>query len=59
LVGVYFGVQVAHVFGGDFVGKVGEGGSKLGKFGEGVAADDGDGVVRGKIVAIVGESYEV
>src|SRR5580704_7160622 len=59
LVGVYLGVQVAHVFGGDFIGKVGERGSKLGEFGEGVAADDGDGVVRGKIVAVVGEDYEV
>ena len=61
LVGVDFGVHVAHVGGGDFSGEVGrEGcGAEWGKFGEGVAADDGDGVVRGKIVAIVGESYEV
>jgi hypothetical protein len=33
LVGVYFGVEVTHVFGGDFVSQVGQGGAELGEFG--------------------------
>src|ERR1700733_12591208 len=59
LVGVYFGVHVAHVGGGDFSGEVGESCAQRREFGEGFAADDGDGIVRGEIVAIVGEANEM
>ena len=59
LVGVDFGVKVAHFFGGDFAGEVGQHGTKRWKFGEGVAANDGDGVVWREVVAVVGEGYEV
>jgi hypothetical protein len=50
---------VAHVGGGDFAGEVGEGCAQRREFGEGFAADDGDGIVRGEIVAIVGEANEM
>jgi hypothetical protein len=59
LVGVDFGVHVAHVGSGDFSGEVGEGCAKCGEFCERVAADDGDGVVGREIVAIVGEADEM
>jgi hypothetical protein len=59
LVGVDFGIEVAHFFGGDFVSQVGEGSAKLRKFGEGVAADDGDGVVGREIVLVVDERDEM
>src|SRR3984957_5235213 len=59
LVGVDFGVHVAHVGGGDFSGEVGEGCAEGRKFGERVAADDWYGVVGREIVAIVGEADEV
>ena len=59
MVGVYFGVHVAHVGDGDFSGEVGESCAQRREFGEGFAADDGDGIVRGEIVAIVGEANEM
>ena len=59
MLGVDFGVHVAHVGGGDFSGEVGEGCAKGRKFGERVAADDWYGVVGREIVAIVGEADEV
>ena len=55
LVGVDFGIEVTHFFGGDFVSQVGEGSAKLRKFGEGVAADDGDSVVGREVVLVVDE----
>ena len=59
LVGVDFGVHVAHVGGRDFSGEVGEGRAEGREFGEGIVADDGDGVVWREIVAVVGEADEV
>ena len=59
MLGVDFGVHVAHVGGGDFSGEVGEGCAEGRKFGERVAADDWYGVVGREIVAIVGEADEV
>jgi len=32
LVGVDFGIEVSHFFGGDFVGEIGEGSAKLREF---------------------------
>src|SRR5713101_4257249 len=58
LVGVDFGIQVAHFFGGDFVGEIGKGGAELWEFGNGVAADDGDGVVGREVVLVVDEGNE-
>ncbi len=55
LVGVDFGIEVAHFFGGDFVGEVGEGSAKVRKFGEGVAADDGDSVVGREVMLVIDE----
>ena len=52
MVGVDFGVHVAHVGFGDFAGEVGEGCAEGRKSGEGFAADDGDSIVRGEIVEI-------
>ncbi len=46
---------MTHFFGGDFVSQVGEGSAKLRKFGEGVAADDGDSVVGREVVLVVDE----
>jgi hypothetical protein len=48
-------VQAAHVSSGDFSGEIGEGGAKLGKPRKCGLADDGNGVVRRKIVKVVGE----
>src|SRR5579872_3601789 len=59
LVGVDFGVHVAHVGGGDFSGEVGEGRAERWEFCERVVADDGDGVVWREIVTIVGEANEM
>ena len=59
MLGVDFGVHVAHVGGGDFSGEIGEGCAEGRKFGERVAADDWYGVVGREIVAIVGEADEV
>jgi len=55
LIGVDLSVEVAHIGGGEFVVEISEGGAEFGEFFEGVVANDGDGVVRGKIVAIVFE----
>src|ERR1700674_298642 len=51
-------VEAADVGGGEFAGKIGEGSAKLGESVEGGLADDGDGIIRGKVVAIVFESDE-
>jgi len=59
LVGVNFGVHVAHVGDGDFSGKVGEGCAKRRKFRERVFANDRYGVVGREIVTIVGEADEM
>jgi hypothetical protein len=59
LVGVDFGVHVAHIGGGDFSGEVGEGRAEGRKFGQRVVADDWDGVVGREIVAVVGEADEM
>jgi hypothetical protein len=59
LVSVDFGIEVAHFFGRDFVGEIGEGPAELREFGQGVASDDRDGVVRREVVLVVYERYEV
>ena len=59
LVGVDFGIELAHFLGGDFVGEVGEGRAELWEFCEGVAADDGDGVVGREVVFVVDQRDEV
>jgi hypothetical protein len=51
-------VEAADVGGGKFACEIGEGGAKLGEFGERGLADDGDGVVRREVVAIVFEGDE-
>jgi len=48
-------IQVAHVGGGEFAGEISEGGAELGEAGESGLANDGDGVVGRKVVAVVGE----
>jgi len=53
LVGVDFGIEVAHFLGGDFISEIGERGTELGKFGQGVATDDWDGVVRREVVLVI------
>jgi hypothetical protein len=53
LVGVDFGVEMAHFFGGDFVGELGQGGAELGKFCERVAADDWNGIVGREVMLVV------
>lgn len=50
---------MAHVFGGDFAREIGQHGAELGEFFESVVADDGDGVVRREIMAVVVERNEV
>src|SRR5450755_847286 len=50
---------MAHVRSGDFAAQFGECRAKLGELFEGGLADDGDGVVGRKVVAIVFEDYEV
>ena len=59
MIGVDLSVEVAHICGGEFVVEIGEGGAELGEFFEGVVANDGDGVVRREIVAIVFEGDEM
>ena len=59
LVSVDFRIKVAHFFGRDFVGEIGEGPAELGKFGQSVASDDRDGVVRREVVLVIDERYEV
>jgi hypothetical protein len=53
LVGVDFGVEVAHFLGGDFVGEGGQGGAELGRFCEGGAADNGDGSIGREVMFVV------
>jgi len=59
LIGVDFGVEMAHFGGREFSGEIGEGGAELRKFLERVAANDGNSVVRREVVEIVFESDEV
>jgi hypothetical protein len=59
LVGVHFGIEVAHFVGGDLAGEIGERRAKLRKLVEGIVAHDGDRVVRRKIVKVVIERNEV
>jgi hypothetical protein len=59
LVGVDFGIEVPHFFGGDFVGEIGERSAKLREFYQGVAADDRDGVVGREIMIVVDERNKV
>src|SRR5437899_9868310 len=48
-------IQVAHVGGREFAGEISEGGAERGEAGESGLANDGDGVVGRKVVAVVGE----
>src|SRR6266699_4756905 len=52
-------IQVAHVGGREFAGEISEGGAKLREAGESGLANDGDGVVGRKVVAVVGEGDNV
>lgn len=56
--GIHLGVEMAHVGSGNFSGEIGEGGAELRKLREGRLADDGDGVVRRKVMAVVFESED-
>src|SRR6267143_7207343 len=58
MLGVHRVVEVANVSGGELTSEVGEGGTKLGKSRESGLADDRDGVVGRKVVAVVFEGYE-
>jgi hypothetical protein len=51
-------IEAADVSGGELAGEIVKSGAKLGKLREGGLADDGDGVVRREVVAVVGESDE-
>jgi len=59
LVGVDFGVQVAHVGDGDLSGEVGESGAKRWKFRERVLTNDRYGIVWREIVAVVREADQM
>ncbi len=59
LIGVDLSIEAAHIGGGEFVVEISESGAEFGKFFEGVVADDGDGVVRREIVAIIFEGDEM
>ena len=58
VLGVDCVVEAADVGSGEFAGEIGEGGAELGKLGERGLADDGDGVVGRKVVAVVFEGDE-
>src|SRR5882724_4239958 len=53
LVGVDLGIEMAHFFGGDFVGEIGERVEELRESCNGVATNNGDGVVRREVVLVV------
>ncbi|MGC1489960.1 MAG: hypothetical protein WA798_01225, partial [Candidatus Acidiferrum sp.] len=59
LIGIDFGVEAAHVGGGDFSAKIGERGTKLRKFFESGIANDGNGIVRREIMTVVLERNEM
>ncbi len=56
VLGVHRVVKAANIRGGEFISEIGEGRTKLGKFGERRLANDGDGVVGREVVAVVLES---
>jgi len=58
MLGVHGIVEVADVSGGELTGKIGEGGTKLGKSRESGLADNGNGVVGREVVAVVFEGDE-
>jgi hypothetical protein len=53
VLGVDSVVEAANVGGGESAGEIGEGGAELGESSERGLADDGDGVVRREVVAVV------
>jgi len=58
VLGIHGIVEAADVGGGEFTSEVRERGTKLRESRERGLADDGDGVVRGKVVAVVFEGHE-
>ena len=58
VLGIHGVVEAADVGGGEFTGEIGQRGAELGESRESGLADDGDGVVRRKVVAVIGESDE-
>jgi hypothetical protein len=58
MLGVDGVIEAAHVGGREFASEVGEGGSELRELRKGGLADDGDGVVGRKVVAVVFEGDE-
>ena len=49
-------VEAAHVGGGEFAGEIGKGGAELGESFESGGANDGNSVIRRKVMAVVFES---
>jgi hypothetical protein len=58
MLGVYGVVEAADVSGGELTGEIGEGGTKLGKSRESGLTDDGDGVIRREVVAVVFKGHK-
>src|SRR5215475_5039131 len=59
LVGVHFGVEMPDIPGRHFPAQISERGTKLRKLGKCVPPDNRDRIVRGKVVSIVDERYQV
>src|ERR1700751_3196182 len=59
LVGIHFGVEMAHFVGGDFPAKAGERGTKLRKSRQGLSPHDGYGIIGRKIMAIIFKDGEM
>ena len=58
VLGVHGVVEAANVLGGEFAGKIGERGAKLGKLLESGLPDNGDGVVGREVVKVIDEGDE-